>query len=73
MTAAVSYLLTEVLGGDGEDLQAAAGLCKLGLQALKLPCLLLAALPQFLHQGVLSLALFLPLVFCILSARPAQG
>lgn len=52
---AVAYLVTEVLRGDAEDIQAHGGLLELGLQDLQLKVLLLAALPQLLDQRSVQL------------------
>lgn len=51
----LAYLLTEVLRGDAEDIQAHGGLLELGLQDLQLEVLLLTALPQLLDQSSVQL------------------
>lgn len=50
-----AYLVTEVLRGDAEDVQAHGGLLELGLQDLQLEVLLLAALPELLDQSSVQL------------------
>lgn len=50
-----AYLVTEVLRGDAEDVQAHGGLLELGLQDLQLKVLLLAALPQLPDQSPVQL------------------
>lgn len=54
-------LVTEVLGGDGENTQAQRRLLQLSLEHLQLQVLQLAALPQLLDQSsVLLLRLLSP-------------
>lgn len=53
--SAVAHLLTEVLGSDAEHVQAHGGLVELGLKALQLHSLLLAAIPQLLDQSPVQL------------------
>lgn len=53
--SAAAYLLTEVLGGDAEDVQAQGGLLQLGLKALQLQGLLLTTFSQLLDQSPVQL------------------
>lgn len=52
---AAAYLLTKVLGGDAENVQAKGGLLQLGLKAAQLQVLVLTAFPQLLDQNPVQL------------------